>query len=144
MISTLYKFPWHAQHMYTLEDRAQLFDCYMKQLSILVFKVCEAQTVGLDTKLLIDFVSAGLNCAGFGERMRYMITAHSGQVGASFPISKKSASWPFDVLSVPFMAPDGRRWWFEHADTIDVSHFVFRKSPTKSSLALDVYYRARP
>jgi hypothetical protein len=121
MISTLYKFPWHAQHMYTLEDRAQLFHCYMKQLSILVFKVAESQTVGLDTKLLIDFVSAGLNCTGFGERMRYMIAAHSGQVGASFPISKKSASWPFDVLSVPYQAPDGGRWWFEHADTLDVS-----------------------
>jgi hypothetical protein len=44
--------------MLTLEDLAQLFDCYMKQLGILVFKVSEAQTLGLDTKLswLIDFV----------------------------------------------------------------------------------------
>jgi hypothetical protein len=127
MISTLYKFPWHAQHMFTLEDRAQLFDCYMKQLDILTSKVAEAQTVGLDTKLLIDFVSAGLNCVGFGERMRFKIAAQSGQVGASFPINRKSAAWPFDVLSVPFLAPDGQKWWFQHEDTLDVSNSPFSR-----------------
>ena len=143
MISTLYKFPWHAQHMYTLSERAQLFDCFMKQLAILMVKVAEARTVGLDTKLLIDFVSAGLNCAGFGERMKYTIAAHSGQVGSSFPINKKSAAWPFDTLSVPFSAPDGQRWWFEHEAEIDVSTSFVHNTSANQGIASHVHHRTR-
>ena len=124
MISTLWKFPWHAQHMFTLEDRSLLFDNYVKQLDILVQRVDEAQTIGLDTKLLIEFVTAGLHCAGFGERMRYTIAARSGKVGESFGISTQSDAWPFDVLSIPAEAGDGGRWLVEHCDCVEVSFLI--------------------
>lgn len=125
MISTLYKFPWHAQDMYTLEDRVLLFNCYKAMLVALVGKVAQADTVGLDNRLLLEYVKAGINCVGFGERMRYEIAAGAGGIGDDFGISMTNAAWPFDVLSIPFQAPDGGRWLNEHSDTVDVSYFSF-------------------
>jgi len=57
-----------------------------------------AREVGLDTKLLMDFIFTGLNCAGFGERMRAATVNISGSYGAGIALSPTCAVWPFDCL----------------------------------------------
>lgn len=99
MISTLYKFPWFTPHLFTLEARNLLFSTYMAQLFVLVEKVTERETVGLDHKLLMDFIFAGMNCPGFGERMKFQIVSTAGVWGTGINLSPLACFWPFDVVS---------------------------------------------
>jgi hypothetical protein len=98
MISTLYKMPWFATHLYTLGARNLLFQTYMAQLRVLVERVGGRETVGLDHKLLMDFISAGVNCPGFGERQRFAIVVTAGQWGGGVRMGMLSCFWPFEVV----------------------------------------------
>ena len=98
MVSTLYKFPWFTPQLYTLEQRNKLFTVYCAQLRVLVDKANEGETVGLDNKLVMDFFFAGMNCPGFGERMRAEIVKMAGKWAGGFPLSPLAVQWPFEVL----------------------------------------------
>ena len=121
MISTLYKFPWFAPQYYTLEQRNKLFTVYCAQLRVLVDKVEEAETVGLDNKLIMDFFFAGMNCPGFGERMKSQIVKMAGRWADTFNLSPLAAHWPFDVL--------GRQQQITDDSLVGVSDIPTRPDP---------------
>ncbi|KAL1881510.1 Actin-related protein 2/3 complex subunit 4 [Paecilomyces lecythidis] len=98
MISTLYKFPWHAAGLYTVDDRNTLFNACVRQLKALVTRVRRSRTMGLDHRLVQDLLAAGLNCPAFNDRMKFTLVAHSGNLNdvTQFPGSGKY--FPFDTL----------------------------------------------
>ncbi|KIW12465.1 hypothetical protein PV08_09742 [Exophiala spinifera] len=118
-ISTLYKFPWYAVELYTLEQRDTLFKTYTRQLEILILKVDPGtqipREVGLDNKLLMDFLFAGMNCAGFSERQKATIADASLRVGPGMRISIHARNWPFQTLSSnpPLLSDQDVGMWFE-------------------------------
>lgn len=89
--------------MYTIEQRDTIFKSYIRQLDVLITKVDSTQQqpreVGLDHKLLMDFLFAGMNCSGFSERQRFQIVQASNMVGPGMNISTHARSWPFQTLS---------------------------------------------
>ncbi|KAK5556027.1 hypothetical protein LTR46_005873 [Exophiala xenobiotica] len=119
-ISTLYKFPWYATGLYTLQQRDILFKTYTRQLEILIIKVDPgsagtSREVGLDNKLLMDFLFAGMNCAGFSERQKAIVADASLRVGPGIRISLHARNWPFQTLAAnPVMLSDQDiGMWFE-------------------------------
>lgn len=121
MISTLYKvwteynksssgreandfqFPWYATDLYTMEERDGIYLCFMRQLKALVDKVDplkqERREVGLDTKLLMEFVFAGMNCPAFSQRQKFSIVIMSAGPGRGVILSAHARAWPFQCLS---------------------------------------------
>ncbi|OAL24296.1 hypothetical protein AYO22_05672 [Fonsecaea multimorphosa] len=106
MISTLYK-------------TQQMFDAYKKQLDVLIVKVDASRgtprEVGLDNKLLMDFVFAGLNAPGFSERQRAEIVKSSQALACGFQTSKHARYWPFTTLSTvpPHLSDQDVGMWLE-------------------------------
>ncbi|KAE8150014.1 hypothetical protein BDV25DRAFT_140208 [Aspergillus avenaceus] len=97
-ISTLYKFPWYATAMYTVDNRNQLFEMTNRQIMALVARMKKSNTVGLDQRLLKNLLYAGLNCPAFNERQKYTLCTNTEEVNeiSKFPIIGK---WfPFDTL----------------------------------------------
>lgn len=84
--------------MYTVADRNLLFSTYMQQMQILVEKVEKTSTKGLEQNLLRDFIFAGMNCPGFGERQKHTLVTAAGYWGGGVPVSPLSCAWPFDLL----------------------------------------------
>lgn len=81
----------------------EIFKCYKKQLDALIARLTShtmQREVGLDYKLLMDFIFAGLNTPGFSERQKALIVDTSVVVGTGFSLSKHARSWPFQTLSV--------------------------------------------
>jgi hypothetical protein len=76
-----------------------MFDTYCKLLVILVEKVDERTTVGVDQHLLLDYIFAGLNCRAFGERQRALIKMLGGRWAVPIPMQAIHAKWPFDIIS---------------------------------------------
>ncbi|OAG37915.1 hypothetical protein AYO21_07887 [Fonsecaea monophora] len=119
MISTLYKFPWFSVRLYTVRQVMAMFDAYKKQLDVLIVKVDSSRgiprEVGLDNKLLMDFVFAGLNAPGFSERQRADIVESSQALSCGFRISKHARYWPFQTLSVhpTHLSDQDIGMWFE-------------------------------
>ncbi|KAL9625621.1 MAG: hypothetical protein Q9160_000334 [Pyrenula sp. 1 TL-2023] len=98
MITSLFKFPWHATGLYTLGDRNALFRTYCQQLAVLLKKVTQQQIVNLDPKLLNDFVHAGLLCAGFSPRQKAFILSSCALYGQNqWPLCYTAEVWPFDI-----------------------------------------------
>jgi hypothetical protein len=93
------QFPWYAAELYTLSDRNLLFNTYMKQMNVLVDKVDSNDTKGLDQNLLRDFIFAGMNCPGFGERQKHELVTAAGLWGGGIEISPLGCFWPFDLVS---------------------------------------------
>lgn len=89
--------------MYTIRQRDSLFDSYRKQLDVLIFKVDPSnilpREVGLDNKLLMDFLFAGMNCSAFSQRQLAAIVDASRIIGPGLPISRHARNWPFQTLS---------------------------------------------
>ncbi|KAI1617575.1 hypothetical protein EDD36DRAFT_6348 [Exophiala viscosa] len=118
-ISTLYKFPWYTPDLYTLAQRDLLFKTYMRQLEILIVKVDPGspipREVGLDNKLLMDFLFAGMNCTGFSERQKATITEASRRVGPGMQVSRHARNWPFQTLSTDntMLSDQDIAMWFE-------------------------------
>jgi hypothetical protein len=71
----------------------------MKLLDVLVYKVDQVNVVALNQQLLLDYVFAGLNCRGFGERQRGLIHTRGGRHAAPIQVLQIHSYWPFDVVS---------------------------------------------
>src|SRR3978361_2316517 len=81
----------------------EIFKCYKKQLDHLIGRLTSPnmpREVGLDNKLLMDLIFAGLNTAGFSERQKGFIADTCVVVGTGFPVSKHARAWPFQTLSL--------------------------------------------
>ncbi|CDM27316.1 hypothetical protein DTO013E5_4468 [Penicillium roqueforti] len=70
-ITTIWKFPWHATHLYTVHHRNALFKTLVTLIKTLVERMQKANTVGLDIRLLNELVNAGISCPAFNPRMKY-------------------------------------------------------------------------
>lgn len=70
----------------------------MKLLDVLVYKVGQGNVVMLSQQLLLDYLFAGLNCRGFGERQRGLIYARGGPIAAPIRVQAIHQYWPFDVV----------------------------------------------
>lgn len=66
---------------------------------MLVFKVDQANIVMLNQRLLLDYLFAGLNCRGFGERQRGLIHARGGRHAVPIQVLQIHRYWPFDIVS---------------------------------------------
>ncbi|KAL4883856.1 hypothetical protein BJY04DRAFT_215750 [Aspergillus karnatakaensis] len=97
-ISTLHKFPWYAPHLYTVNDRNQLFELANRHIKSLVARIKKQNTVGLDQKLLLDLLQAGLKCPAFNERQKYTLCVNSEITPEISKISELSKWFPFDTL----------------------------------------------
>ena len=93
------QFPWYASELYTLADRNLLYSTYMNQMCVLVEKVEKTDTKGLDQNLLRDFIFAGMNCPGFGERQKHELITTAGYWGSAIMTSPLNCFWPFDLIS---------------------------------------------
>ncbi|EXJ62942.1 hypothetical protein A1O7_03386 [Cladophialophora yegresii CBS 114405] len=103
MISTTYKFPWYAATLYTMRHVQEIFKTYKRQLDHLIGRLTSPgmqREVGLDNKLLMDLIFAGLNTPGFSERQKGLIADTCIVLGTGFPVSKHARTWPFQTLSV--------------------------------------------
>jgi hypothetical protein len=94
----LRQFPWYAVELYTLADRNLLFSTYMNQMCVLVAKVDDKNTKGLDENLLRDFIFAGMNCPGFGERQKHELLWAAGFWGAAIDNPPLRCFWPFELI----------------------------------------------
>ena len=70
----------------------------MNQMCVLVEKVEKTDTKGLDQNLLRDFIFAGMNCPGFGERQKHELATAAGFWGGGIAISSLNCFWPFDLV----------------------------------------------
>lgn len=71
----------------------------MKLLDVLVYKVDQTNVVMLSQQLLLDYLFAGLNCRGFGERQRGLIHARGGRHAIPIQVQQIHGFWPFDIVS---------------------------------------------
>ncbi|KAB8255150.1 hypothetical protein BDV32DRAFT_154517 [Aspergillus pseudonomiae] len=115
-ISTLYKFPWYATMLYTVDDRNQLFDLTKRHLISLASRIDRTQTMGLDQNLLRDLLYAGFNCPAFNERQKYTLCVNSNLAPEIARFPDISKWFPFDTL---VQLPDFNK------DTILVSPLSF-------------------
>ncbi|OGM48325.1 hypothetical protein ABOM_003478 [Aspergillus bombycis] len=97
-ISTLYKYPWYAPMLYTVDDRNQLFDLTNRHLISLASRIDRTQTMGLDQNLLRDLLYAGFNCPAFNERQKYTLCVNSNLAPEIARIPDISKWFPFDTL----------------------------------------------
>ncbi|PGH03817.1 hypothetical protein AJ80_08630 [Polytolypa hystricis UAMH7299] len=98
MISTLFKFPYYAAKMFSVQDRNLLFAATIRLLTALVPQAEEGRTIGLDHRLVAELLSAGLKCPIFNERQKYalnIVAKNKAGVAATLPTSR---FWPFDTL----------------------------------------------
>lgn len=77
----------------------------MKLLDVLVDKV-DSNVVALGQQLLLDYLFAGLNCRGFGERQRGLIHVRGGRLAAPIQVQQIHSYWPFDVVGRDRRFPD--------------------------------------
>ena len=75
-----------------------MFTSYMNQICVLVDKVEKNATNGLDQNLLRDFIFAGLNCPGFGERQKHALVHAAGWWGSTIDMPPVNYFWPFDLI----------------------------------------------
>ena len=86
--------------MYTVADRNKLFVGYMRQLATLTYRVYFQTVEKLNHELHKDFVFAGLNCVGFGERQKHEIMCQSKNSHSFGMVSASALIWQFDVLAI--------------------------------------------
>ncbi|KAJ5932042.1 hypothetical protein N7516_006531 [Penicillium verrucosum] len=99
-VSTIWKFPWHATHLYTVHHRNALFKTLGALIRALSERIQKTNTVGLDIRLLHELVHAGISCPAFNPRMKYCFAWWSNDQGA---IESLDHDWclyfPFDTLT---------------------------------------------
>ncbi|KAJ5952900.1 Nucleotide-binding alpha-beta plait [Penicillium vulpinum] len=98
-ITTVWKFPWHATHLYTVHHRNAIFKTLGTLIKTLADRMQKSNTVGLDVRLLSELVHAGIHCPGFNPRMKYCFAWWSRDINA---IAIMDHDWclyfPFDSL----------------------------------------------
>ncbi|KAJ9491009.1 hypothetical protein VN97_g2225 [Penicillium thymicola] len=99
-VSTIWKFPWHATHLYTVHHRNALFKTLGALIRALAERIQKTNTVGLDIRLLNELVHAGINCPAFNPRMKYCFAWWSNDQSG---IESLDHDWclyfPFDTLT---------------------------------------------
>ncbi|KAJ5171092.1 Nucleotide-binding alpha-beta plait [Penicillium coprophilum] len=113
LITTIWKFPWHATHLYTVHHRNALFKTLGVLIRALVERMQKTNTVGLDIRLLNELVHAGLCCPGFNPRMKYCFAWWSQDPRG---IESLDHDWclyfPFDTLTyLPGHAPTALQFY---------------------------------
>ncbi|CAG8890419.1 unnamed protein product [Penicillium egyptiacum] len=99
-ITTLWKFPWHATHLYTVHHRNALFKTLVALIKTLVERMQKVNTVGLDIRLLNELVHAGICCPAFNPRMKYCFAWYSkDQRGIESLDHDWCLYFPFDTLT---------------------------------------------
>ncbi|KAJ5365636.1 Nucleotide-binding alpha-beta plait [Penicillium concentricum] len=99
-ISTIWKFPWQATHLYTVHHRNALFKTLGTMIKTLVERMQKTNTVGLDVRLLNELVYAGICCPAFNPRMKYCFAWWSQDMRG---IATLDHDWclyfPFDTMT---------------------------------------------
>ncbi|EAS30381.3 uncharacterized protein CIMG_05860 [Coccidioides immitis RS] len=98
LISTLYKFPWHATTLYSVEDRNALHFACFSQLQTLAARASEKRTLGLDSRLLLDLLNAGLRCPTFTECQKAALYSAANDQTSYKATPETTKFWPFDTL----------------------------------------------
>ncbi|QQK44383.1 Nucleotide-binding, alpha-beta plait [Penicillium digitatum] len=99
-ITTIWKFPWHATHLYTVHHRNALFRTLGTLIKTLVERMQKTNTVGLDIRLLNELVHAGICCPAFNPRMKYCFAWWSkDQRGIESLDHDWCLYFPFDTLT---------------------------------------------
>ncbi|KAI5284038.1 hypothetical protein KEM54_001630, partial [Ascosphaera aggregata] len=112
------RYPWYATTLYRVKDRNIMFTVTHRLLSILARRLHEMSHVnarhghrnnngdsskkayyGLDRRLAIDLLAAGLQCPGFNDRQKYCLhlAATNYSIITATPLSARF--WPFDTLA---------------------------------------------
>lgn len=87
-----------------MRDRDEIWKTYVRQLEVLVFKCSpgmissDRREVGLEYKLLLDLIFAGMNCPGFSERQKANFLEISRGAGSGLTLSRFASQWPFQTL----------------------------------------------
>ncbi|GES63151.1 hypothetical protein ATEIFO6365_0014019900 [Aspergillus terreus] len=97
-ISTLYKFPWYATELYTVDDRNQLFELTNRHILSLVSRIQKSNTIGLDQRLLRSLLHAGLDCPAFNDRQKYTLCVNSEDMSEIVNFPDFGKWFPFDTL----------------------------------------------
>ncbi|CAG8413976.1 unnamed protein product [Penicillium salamii] len=107
LISTIWKFPWDANHMYTVYQRNQLFQLLCQMIDILIDRMHQNNTVGLDHRLLLELTRTGISCPGFNPRQKWTVAYHSQDRNMMRTVSQDwCITFPFDCLSyLPNLVP---------------------------------------
>ncbi|KAJ5824842.1 Nucleotide-binding alpha-beta plait [Penicillium robsamsonii] len=99
-ITTIWKFPWQATHLYTVHHRNALFKTLGTFIKTLVERMQKTNTVGLDIRLLNELVHAGICCPAFNPRMKYCFAWWSEDMRG---IATLDHDWclyfPFDTMT---------------------------------------------
>ncbi|KAJ5542637.1 Nucleotide-binding alpha-beta plait [Penicillium sp. DV-2018c] len=99
-MTTIWKFPWGATHLYTVHHRNALFLSLCKLIRILVVNIKRNQIVGLDFRLLNELVQTGLRCPGFNPRMKYCFAWYSEDQQAIMSLDHDWCLYfPFDTMT---------------------------------------------
>nr|KAF2499658.1 hypothetical protein BU16DRAFT_535981 [Lophium mytilinum] len=106
MTTLLQKFPWGAQHLYTLRDRNMLF-AYLQQLvEILVEKLpgLAPELVNkLTPQLLGNLVQTACSCGGFSSAQQArLVVASAGVLNLGINLHPLAGAVPFAVLSIAY------------------------------------------
>ncbi|CAG7943006.1 unnamed protein product [Penicillium salamii] len=107
LISTIWKFPWNANNLYTIYQRNQLFQLLCQMIDILIDRMHQNNTVGLDHRLLLELTRTGINCPGFNPRQKWTVAYHSQDRNIMRTVSQDwCITFPFDCLSyLPNLVP---------------------------------------
>ncbi|KAA8643444.1 hypothetical protein EYZ11_008422 [Aspergillus tanneri] len=123
-ISTLYKFPWFATKLYTVDERNQLFDMTNRHIMSLVSRIKRSNTVGLDQRLLRDLLYAGLNCPAFNERQKYTLCVNSEDMREILRFSDLDKWFPFDTLvKIPQHSRTTHRYYASLISKVGISDY---------------------
>ncbi|KAJ5143524.1 Nucleotide-binding alpha-beta plait [Penicillium bovifimosum] len=99
-ITTIWKFPWRATHLYTVHHRNALFLTLCKLIRILVASIKRNRTIGLDSRLLTELVQAGIECPGFNPRMKYCFAWYSEDQQAIMSLDHDWCLYfPYDTMT---------------------------------------------
>lgn len=86
-----------------MKDRDCVYSCLKRQLVVLVVRADpmrqERREVGLDNKLLMDLIFAGMNCPAFSLRQKHDIVMTSEGPGCGVYLSQFAKCWPFQCLT---------------------------------------------
>ncbi|KAJ5427394.1 hypothetical protein N7465_002464 [Penicillium sp. CMV-2018d] len=134
-IGTIWKFPWHATHLYTVHHRMALFKTLGTLIRTLVERMQKSNTVGLDIRLLNELVRAGINCPAFNPRMKYSLAWWSqDQRGIESLDYGWCLCFPFDTLTYLPGHPSAAKQFYAYL----VSHGAVLRTENDGLLNKDI------
>jgi hypothetical protein len=101
-----FKFPWHATKLYTVADRNAIQRATFRLLQILTDALSDRNTVGLDQRLHLELLFAGIRCPVFNERMKRALFFAAQSNGIRTVDGPSFMLWPFDTVMRKPLAND--------------------------------------